>query len=204
MSAFVGITAEASTKRIDPETGERIPVQSLINRATLVTNWTQYQNVFGGFVSGAYTPDAVYGYFNNGGGACYVVSIKALNEDSDSATAASVTVPGATAKSKGLTVTAKVAGEGGNDFSVTIKTEDEKAGTFTMTVGTESKSGLTLKKGDGFVGDADFAAVTISDVGTAVADGTYQLEGGGFAPLKAMDYIGDVVKRTGLAGLDAA
>ncbi len=49
MSAFVGITAEASTKRIDPETGERIPVQSLINRATLVTNWTQYQNAFGGF-----------------------------------------------------------------------------------------------------------------------------------------------------------
>ena len=204
MAAFVGVTAEASTKRVDPETGERVPVQSLINKATLVTNWTQYQNAFGGFTSGAYTPDAVYGYFNNGGGACYIVSIKALNEGDDSATAASATVPPATGKAKGLTVTAKVAGEGGNDLSVTIKAEDEKAGTFTMTVGSESKSGLTVKKGDGFVGDADFAAVSVSDTGTvAPAEGTYQLAGGGSAPLTAKDFIGDVVERTGLSGLEA-
>lgn len=206
MAAFVGITAEASTKRLDPETGDRVPVQSLINKATLVTNWTQYQTLFGGFTAGAYTPDAVYGYFNNGGGPCYVVSIKALNEDTKNATAASVSIPSSGGKGKGMTVTAKVAGEVGNDYSVIIKTEDEKAGTFSVTVGTETQTGLSTKKGkdDNYVGDAEFSAVTISDVGTSgLADGTYQLEGGGSAPLSAADYIGDVATRTGLAGLEA-
>ncbi|MCZ7666635.1 MAG: hypothetical protein M5U34_05085 [Chloroflexi bacterium] len=118
-------------------------------------------------------------------------------------TAASVSIPSATGKGKGLTVTAKVVGESGNDLSVTIKTEDEKAGTFTMTVGSESKSGLTTKKGEGYVGDAEFAAVTVSDTGTGGADGAYQLEGGGTPSLAAKDYIGDVVERTGLAGLEA-
>ncbi len=79
-AAFIGISAEASFKAINAETGERVPVESRLNKATLVTNWTQYTEVFGGFVDGAYMPDAVYGYFNNGGGACYVVSLRALNE----------------------------------------------------------------------------------------------------------------------------
>jgi hypothetical protein len=77
MAAFIGITAEASIKAINPETGERYAVESRLNKATLVTNWTQYTNIFGDFVSGAYLPDAVYGYFANGGGPCYVTSVRA-------------------------------------------------------------------------------------------------------------------------------
>ncbi|MGB5059784.1 MAG: phage tail sheath subtilisin-like domain-containing protein [Candidatus Promineifilaceae bacterium] len=79
-AAFVGITAEASRKVLDPATGERVPVESRVNVATLVTNWTQFTDTFGGFVQGAYLPDAVYGYFANGGGPCYIVSLRALNE----------------------------------------------------------------------------------------------------------------------------
>lgn len=47
----------------------------------LVTNWTQYLNYFArpqsdGFTDfNAYLPHAVYGYFMNGGGRCYVTSI---------------------------------------------------------------------------------------------------------------------------------
>lgn len=80
IAAFVGITDEASIKQVDPDTGERQVIESVLNRAMLVTNWTQYQEMFGGFVDGAYTPDAVYGYFSNGGGPCYVSSVRALNE----------------------------------------------------------------------------------------------------------------------------
>jgi len=80
IAAFVGVTAEASRKALDPETGERIPIASCLNVATLVTNWTQFTDTFGGFIQGAFLPDAVYGYFANGGGPCYVVSIRALNE----------------------------------------------------------------------------------------------------------------------------
>jgi len=204
MAAFVGITAEASLKAIDPETGERVPVQSVLNKATLVTNWTQFQNIFGGFITGAYLPDAVYGYFMNGGGPCYITSIRALREAGDNATAASVTIPTTSGKGKGLTVTAKVAGEGGNALAVTIKSEGDKGETFTMSVGSDVKTGLTMKKGENFVGDVDFESVTISDTGTSnPADGAYQLEGGGSQPLTAADFIGDVMERTGLAGLEA-
>ena len=41
----------------------------------MVTNWTQYTDAFGGFVPGAYLAHAVYGYFNNGGGLCYVIRV---------------------------------------------------------------------------------------------------------------------------------
>jgi len=35
---------------------------------------------FGGFVDGAVLPHAVYGYFNNGGSRCYVVSVKTIGK----------------------------------------------------------------------------------------------------------------------------
>ena len=45
------------------------------NTPTLVSNWTQFTNTFGGFVGGSYLAQSVYGYFMNGGGNCYVVRI---------------------------------------------------------------------------------------------------------------------------------
>ncbi|MDO0928896.1 phage tail sheath family protein [Streptomyces sp. TG1A-8] len=49
---------------------------------TLVTNWDQYTQLFGGFTEGTYLPHAVYGYFSNGGGAAYVVRVGGSGEDS--------------------------------------------------------------------------------------------------------------------------
>jgi len=73
MAAFVGFTEKAELAReID---GELI-IEDLLNRPQLVTNWSQYVERFGGFVEGAYLPHAVYGYFNNGGSRCYVVSVR--------------------------------------------------------------------------------------------------------------------------------
>lgn len=48
---------------------------------TLVTNWDQYTQQFGGFTEGTYLAHAVYGYFANGGGAAYVVRIGGQAED---------------------------------------------------------------------------------------------------------------------------
>ncbi|MEV6342340.1 phage tail sheath subtilisin-like domain-containing protein [Actinoplanes sp. NPDC051851] len=42
---------------------------------TLVTNWSQYVQVFGGMVEGTYLANSVYGYFANGGGVAYVVRV---------------------------------------------------------------------------------------------------------------------------------
>ena len=75
MAAFVGFTEKAEMMRqVDGE----LVTEKLLNRPQLVTNWSQYVERFGGFVGGAYLPHAVYGYFNNGGSRCYVVSVKTI------------------------------------------------------------------------------------------------------------------------------
>ena len=75
MAVFIGFTEKAqAVERIDGETVTR----DLLNRPQLVTNWSQFVDKFGGFVSGAYLPHAVYGYFSNGGTRCYVLSVKTI------------------------------------------------------------------------------------------------------------------------------
>jgi phage tail sheath protein FI len=200
LTAFLGVTAEASTKAYDPATGERVVVESRLNKPTLVTNWTQFTDIYGDFVPGAFMPDAVYGYFANGGGACYVTSLRALNEDKD-VEAAEATIPGK-GKGNAFKVTAAVAGPGGNKLTVTIKASGEE--TFNMTVGGQTRTNLSMKKGENHVGDAQFDAVTISGVGTAMPeDGSYPLTGGGAKPIMPKDFIGDVPERTGLGGFEA-
>ena len=49
--------------------------QGPLNAPTLVSNWTQFTGTFGDFVPGGYLAHAVYGYFMNGGGNCYVIRI---------------------------------------------------------------------------------------------------------------------------------
>jgi phage tail sheath protein FI len=75
MAVFVGFTEKAQlTETIDGET----VTTELLNRPQLVTNWSQFVERFGGFVAGAYLPHAVYGYFQNGGTRCYVLSVKTI------------------------------------------------------------------------------------------------------------------------------
>ncbi|MBN1147928.1 MAG: phage tail sheath family protein [Anaerolineales bacterium] len=200
-AAFIGVTAEASRKAIDPATGERVVVESQLNKATLVTNWTQFVDIFGDFTPGAYLPDAVYGYFANGGGPCYVTSLRALKEASAEIKAATATIPGK-GKGSAFTVVAKVAGPSGNALSVRVKSSGEEA--FDLSVGSETKTGLTMKKGENYVGDADFGSVSISSVGSVLPeDGSYPLSGGGMKPLTAKDFIGNMSERSGLGGLEA-
>ena len=59
-----------------------------LNEPTLVTNWTQYVAAFGDFVDGYYLAHSVYGFFNNGGSAAYVVRVGGSDEDANSAAAA--------------------------------------------------------------------------------------------------------------------
>ncbi|MGP8297846.1 phage tail sheath subtilisin-like domain-containing protein [Streptomyces inhibens] len=46
-----------------------------LNEPTLVTNWSQYVSSFGDFTDGYYLAHSVYGFFNNGGSAAYVVRV---------------------------------------------------------------------------------------------------------------------------------
>lgn len=202
MAAFIGLTSEASQKTINPSTGERMVLESRLNKPTLVTTWTQFTDIFGDFTSGAYLPDAVYGYFANGGGPAYIISLRTLNEGQPTQRTAEKAIPSKT-KGTAFKVTAKNAGPVANTLPVTIKSTGDD--TFSMSVGTESQPVLTMKKGENYVGDAKFEAVTISNVASngLPEDGTYLLEGGGIQPLTAGDFIGNVDERTGLGGLEA-
>ncbi len=202
-AAFVGITAEASLKAINAATGEKVVIESRLNKPTLVTSWTQYTDIYGEFASGAYLPDAVYGYFANGGGACYITSLRALKEGGNDLKAAEVVIP-AKAKGNSFKVVSKVPGPEANGLPVVVKPAGEEA--FSLTIGSETKTGLTMKKGENYVGDAAFDTAAITEVGPATAlpaEGSYTLAGGGIRPLMAADFIGDTSERTGLGGLEA-
>jgi len=75
MAVFVGFTEKAQLA--ETINGETI-THDLLGKAQLVTNWSQYAERFGGFAEGAYLPHSVYGYFQNGGTRCYVLSIKTI------------------------------------------------------------------------------------------------------------------------------
>ena len=197
--AFIGITAEAKT--FDQDTREWVTDEDVLKKPIQVTSWAQFTRIFGGPISGAYLPDAVYGYFANGGGLCYVTSIRALKDEAGDVKSAEVAIP-STGKGNSFKVTAKKPGVEGNKLVVNIKVEKD---TFTMNVGGEIKSGLAMKKGKDYIGNVTFGAVSISDVGSASAmpkDGVYALAGGSGDPLTPADFIGDPTNRTGLYGLE--
>lgn len=66
IAAFVGFTAKAPTD--DPNDPEGLAPR-------LVTSWTEYETLYGGFLPGAMLPHSVYGWFQNGGSTCYIVRI---------------------------------------------------------------------------------------------------------------------------------
>ena len=212
LTAFVGITEEASRKALDPRTGQPMLdpetgrpqiKESRLNKATLISNWTQYMEVFGSFVQGAYLPDAVYGYFANGGGPCYVSSILAVAEtDEQFVRTASITIPPASGRAKCFTIHALQSGHIGNGISINV--ENDKAGdTFTLTVGDATYPNLTTNKGEGFIGDIQFKRVRVSVEGSGKpAPGEYALTGGGLEQLTAEAFIGNASARTGLEGLE--
>jgi phage tail sheath protein FI len=222
VAAFVGYTERAS----DVKDGNTV---SLLGKPTLVTNWSQYTQKFGGFIEGAYLPDSVYGYFANGGSICYIVSVKTLgaSDDPAAATAATATINAEGDKGgKLLELAAKNGGPLGNNIEVEIKPvggdapadgADKTARTseFNVTVKVNGKveenfPGLTTGKGDRNVAtvlQTQSRLLTANLVGKAElapAAGTYALAGGKITETRVTlkDYQGSVAERKGLGGLE--
>ncbi len=216
VAAFIGYTERA----VDAKTGK-----SLLGKPTLVTNWSQYVQSFGGFADGAYTPDSVYGYFNNGGSICYIVSVKTLGASSDpDAAEPAITVINSEGEkgTKLLQFKAREGGPAGNKITVDIKPDapaegDGKkgAGEFTLQIKVdnnvvESYSGLTTGKGDNNVAtvlETKSKVVTVEVVGKAElapAAGSFALAGGKLKEkqITLKDYQGSVTERSGLGGLE--
>ena len=70
VAAFVGFTATYNAEAGDPTDPDGVKPQ-------LVTSWPQYERIYGSFAPGIFLPHAVKGFFENGGGICYIVRIPA-------------------------------------------------------------------------------------------------------------------------------
>ena len=66
IAAFVGFTGKAPTD--DPTDPDGV-------KPRLVTSWTQFEDLYGGYAEGCMLPVAVRGYFDNGGTIAYIVRI---------------------------------------------------------------------------------------------------------------------------------
>ncbi|MER7396870.1 phage tail sheath subtilisin-like domain-containing protein [Streptomyces sp. NPDC000151] len=100
-----------------------------LNKPTLVTNWTQYVAEFGEFTDGYYLAHSVYGFFNNGGSAAYIVRVGGAkggeNGQAPAAVAGRTTTPAALPPGEPQALgTFKVAalapGSGGDGLSVEV------------------------------------------------------------------------------------
>ncbi|HEX5439268.1 MAG TPA: hypothetical protein VFW76_00160, partial [Ktedonobacterales bacterium] len=199
------------------------------NKPVLVTNWSQYVETFGRLeeggrrnphLPGAYLSHAVYGYFLNGGGRCYVTRVVPAKEDGKGA---SVQLPSRSSKAvPALTVSSK--GAAGEDIQVEVAPpsgESPADDTFTLkvTMGgvTETYDNITFaKKGKSPVETINQASqlVIIAEpqANGAVAErtpeaGTYVLKAAAPTTLpqvQAPQIMGDVTERTGLEGLEIA
>jgi len=200
-----------------------------VNHPTLITNWTQFTTVFGGFLEGSYLAHSVYGYFQNGGGACYVVRIGG-NGEVGKPTAKAELTSGAKADLDAYRIRAIESGPAGDDLSVEVRDakdegDDDKGGgppAFTIIV---KKGGKQVESFEDLTTDGRSKSyvltavneqsefIKIDEIGKGSLTelrpktGTVKLSGGKEAAptprLDPDDYVGDAANRTGFGGLEA-
>ena len=225
VAAFVGFTASAPP----PEPGDPDGV-----KPRFVSNWTQYQKLFGGFAPNAMLPHSVYGYFNNGGGSCYIVRVPTSSGGSK----AKAKAVGIDAAAKPGVDTLKVRALGTGDLEVEVVVDAPPAATpagddtapppppsaqtFTINVNeggrqVESFSELTFGKGSQNVETVVNARSTrvkvevptikgLNQADRTPASGSYPVPG---TPVTAVevsgaDFAGSEIDRTGIGGLAIA
>ena len=198
--------------------------QGPVNTPTLVTNWSQFTQNFGDFLEGSYLAHAVYGYFNNGGGAAYIVRIGAPGDGGGVPGARGELTAGGDKPLAAYRVSALEAGAAGNDVTVEVHdaSEGDQGETFKLIVKkggreVESFDNLSTKRGKQHVVtvvNAQSKTIQMEEVAGAVdkrpaSGSSANLGGGGVAPssaparLSADDYVGDSADRTGFGGLES-
>ena len=189
------------------------------DQPTLVTNWSQYVQVFGGFAEGCYLPQSVFGYFLNGGTSCYVVRIGHQNGNGSAGQAAQL--PHAqiggyrlTAKAlpdgKGAAITVEVGDppeEGAADdrFTVVIKQDGKVAETYNVTTKRGKENLVTqVREKSNLVTIEEVATGTLAkpDKGTVALRENPPAPAAPPEPVSKDAFVGDVNDRTGFGGLE--
>src|SRR5215208_3739085 len=199
-----------------------------VNTPMRIANWTQFSKIFGDpnepdngpFMEGAYLAHAVYGFFQNGGGLCWVVRVGAADGAEGRPVAA---LPAAAdASIEAFKAEALKGADNGNPIKVEISEEPgagENGGDATYklvvdagTAGKEEYEGLTLKKGRQNLAtkvnaQSKFIKITeaagLPDARPAVGSYTLSAPSSSTDDLSAGDFEGDVARRKGMGGLAA-
>jgi hypothetical protein len=185
--------------------------QGPFHTPTLVSNWGQYTQVFGEFVEDCYLAHAVYGYFLNGGGSCYVVRVGGPQSGGSAVPALPSGVLGryrvvARAATGEITVEAVDPPEGANDdrFTLVVKKDGQE---------TERFENVTTKRGrDNVVTTvserSQLITLELEDTTSAAArpaTGAVVLRVAEQASVALVpdEYVGDAAQRTGFGGIEA-
>ena len=189
-----------------------------LSEPTLVTNWTQYTSVFGGFVDNAYLPHAMYGYFQNGGGSAYVMRLPDGREETEERVARAA-IPAAGDDKRSAFTLRTLKSAAADDISVSVVESTQADGdTFRIDVlrngkVEESFDNLTTKRGPNNVATVisrNSKLVELEDAKTATVVAPKKDAVVPFATtlpakaeLSASSYVGDPIERTGLGGFEA-
>ncbi|HEY7042960.1 MAG TPA: phage tail sheath subtilisin-like domain-containing protein [Nocardioidaceae bacterium] len=198
--------------------------QGPFNAPTLVSNWTQFTEAFGGFVSGSYLAQSVYGYFMNGGGNCYVVRI-GQNGSGGGGKGRPKELPAGPQAVVGRFRMAALEGTPAGEISVEITDPGGDAPAQEMFRVVVKRNGeqeeefdrLTLGRGKSNVVTAVNTASKLIQIEEIAGQGAVERPPNGEtslaeAPppaavptprLSTDDYVGDVADRTGFGGLEA-
>lgn len=193
-----------------------------VNKPVFIANWTQYLGTYGGFMPGAYLAHAVFGYFNNGGGSCYIMRLPS----GDAAEGPSKPMAALPSRAAGAPATLRAAAreEGPGGEGITVDVVDAGDDKFTLTVrrgATEEKfEGLSMSTAKGAQNAVDVVnkqskLVMLEEVKVAGSVAERAPQPGGYtlmaAETKALTvkqvspdvYQGNVAQRSGLGGFEA-
>ncbi|MFT7840458.1 phage tail sheath family protein [Saccharothrix sp. BKS2] len=190
--------------------------QGPFHRPTLVSNWNQYVQLFGGFTEDAYLPHAVYGYFANGGGAAYVVRVGGAATDADAEPPAPApaelgglhvaALPGA-----GPDLSVEVADADGENqpedrFKLVVRQGGKVAETYDVSTKKNVKNYVVTQVSERSglirVTERTGGALARPDK-QQVALSTTPEPAKALAELDAQEYLGDPEARTGVGGLES-
>jgi len=199
-----------------------------VNQPTFIPNWTEFVNTFGGFIKGVYLAPAVYGYFQNGGGRCYVTRLPGGEEEAEEPKAVAMLTSGAQPSIESLTITALEAGAAGSDITIEVSKpsgEDVPEEQFNLTVrrGTTEEvfENLSFSRAKGAKNVVDVVnrqsklihiaekESSLSMVEKVPGVGRYSLALGeaqavALAPVSTDVVVGDAAERSGLSGFEVA
>ncbi len=189
-----------------------IAEKGVVGKAIPITNWSQFVQEFGSFTTNGYLAYGVFGFFAEGGTACFVVRAA-----DDNASTASIAISDG-AGDEAMTVSAHSIGDygdrskgtWGNDISVVIEdSSDKAAGNFKLTVKYKNQEVERFDKVSTVTKDADgnmMLASSLIKITVAAGDkrpknGTYSLQDGDNGKSNA-DYIGDADSKKGVHAFD--